>query len=210
MVDELKNDINQRLDALVNALAKPKNAKGAAKKPNTHVVVECYPESMFDPEDVKYVGFAYYTKEDDPTGLSETNAKIAKLDYDVKKRRERRIARENADDSKKVYSDSRTAPFRFRSEEVQSELKVSAKPTPEQKTENDHYSAATAPTIKRDQVASHPSYSSKQIEDDDYSVGCDQQMKISSYEAKQTTGVLARVQAAKNSEMTSAGKCTIF
>jgi hypothetical protein len=73
-----------------------------------------YPLSAFDAEELKNmpVTFAYYTKADDPSGVSEMNAKIAKLDYDVTKRREKRRAREYANDSKKTY---KVAPTKSRS-----------------------------------------------------------------------------------------------
>ena len=52
--------------------------------------------------------YAYYTKADDPDGVSERNAKIAKLDRDVEKRREKRLAREYAGESKKNYNATAT------------------------------------------------------------------------------------------------------
>ena len=103
MLDELRAEFITQLDTL----AKSKSAKATMKVPNPPILLDCYPESMFAPEDVKHVIYGYYTKEDDPTGWTETNAKIAKLDHDVKKRGERRLAREYTDHSMKTFS-SRT------------------------------------------------------------------------------------------------------
>ena len=206
MIDELKAEFITRLDSLV----KPKSAEATMKVPNTPVLVDGYPESEFAPEDVKHNIYAYCMKEDDPTGLTETNAKIAKLDHDVKKRRERRLAREYADDSKKTYS-SRTAPSKSRSVKVQPEL------VPSIKSELVTSQTPFVPLIQpeqvysqtpdsNDQVSLQLSGSSQHIKDDHLPDAIDQQ---SSSECKQATGVLARVQAMKSKEKANTSKCKI-
>ena len=89
VMDELKEKLNRNLDSV--AMQSSVEATVQPRFP------EVYPESDFDQDEVNKMPtvYGYFTKEDDPSGTSETNAKIAKLDYDVTKRREKRLAKEN-------------------------------------------------------------------------------------------------------------------
>ena len=100
MLDELKAQI----DVNLNRFAAQNNMKSTCT-PSKLSRAEVYLESEFDPNELQTmpVVFAYHTKNDDPDGTSERNAKIAKLDHDVAKRREKRLARQYADVSEKSF-----------------------------------------------------------------------------------------------------------
>jgi hypothetical protein len=68
------------------------------------------PESEFTTIELQNMPmvFAYHVRSDDPSGLSEQNAKIAKLDHDVARRREKRLANQYSEESKKTYSNNTT------------------------------------------------------------------------------------------------------
>lgn len=101
---------------------------------------DVYPISEFDEEELQKMPdvYAYYTKADDPSGASERDAKIAKLDHDVKKRREKRLAREYTEESKKNFPHNVIAT-KSRSSTQHSEPPEKTKQPPKQavQTEND-------------------------------------------------------------------------
>jgi hypothetical protein len=97
VLDEFRTQFNLHLDRV-----KRNNNEAAT---TTSESPEVYPCSDFDDEELQKmpVVYAYFTKADDPSGVSERNAKIAKLDHDVMKRREKRRAREYAEELKKDF-----------------------------------------------------------------------------------------------------------
>ena len=89
VMNELKEELNRNLDAAMQSSSE------AAARPR---FPDVYPETDFDQDEVNNMPtvYGYFTRDDDPSGTSEMNAKIAKLDYDVTRRREKRLAKESA------------------------------------------------------------------------------------------------------------------
>lgn len=107
VLDEVRAQLISHLGGIVTQMTSP--ADPFVSRPNEGPMLpRVFPESEFtaDEQQSFRVAFAHHVKADDPSGASEINAKIAKLDYEVEKRREKRLAREFTDVSKKTFPHS--------------------------------------------------------------------------------------------------------
>jgi len=103
VLDELKDSLNEKLGSRMDdALQLHRDdtssfAAAVSSLSPVSEILEGVAEANFDEEDVESsfpVAFAYHAE--DPSGISEENAKIATLDYEVEQRRQRRRQSEEA------------------------------------------------------------------------------------------------------------------
>ncbi|KAL3794677.1 hypothetical protein HJC23_010105 [Cyclotella cryptica] len=136
VLEEFSAQLISDLNGIKTQMATP--SKTLITQPiNGSTIPRVFPESEFTPDEQQSfrVAFAHHVKADDPDGASEINAKIAKLDYDVEKRREKRIAREFADVSKKAFPHN-VVPTKSRSDIKTSTSKAVETSNPPEKNQH--------------------------------------------------------------------------
>jgi len=107
ILSELKDTLSKALESWTGdkevSFESPSVSKASKKFPEAQAKVSSEPleglhESDFDANVVESLPVAYAYEVDDPAGISEENAKIAQLDYEVE---ERRLRRSNIQSTKK-------------------------------------------------------------------------------------------------------------